>query len=117
MKDLGDLHYFLAIEVIHTPENILLSQRHYVLNMLYKFGMTDCRPVSTPLDRNLKLHPDSGVAYNETRFLQIVGSPIYFTITRPDLSYPVGVISLFNAEAKCGAPSVCALNHVICDQH
>ena len=48
MKDLVDLHYFLRIEVIHTHDNILLSQRHYVLNMLYKFGMTDCRPVSTP---------------------------------------------------------------------
>ena len=34
MKDLGDLHYFLGIEVIHTPDDILLSQRHYVLNML-----------------------------------------------------------------------------------
>mgnify|MGYP000084767721 CR=1 FL=1 len=42
MKDLGDLHYFLRIEVIHTPDDILLTQRHYVLNMLYKFRMTDC---------------------------------------------------------------------------
>ena len=42
MKNLGDLHYFLEIEVIHTPDDILLTQRHYVLNMLYKFRMTDC---------------------------------------------------------------------------
>ena len=47
MKDLGDPHYFLGIEVIHTVNGILLSQRHYVLNMLYKFGMTDYRPVVT----------------------------------------------------------------------
>ena len=33
MKDLGDLHYFLGIEVIRTPESILISQRHYVLSM------------------------------------------------------------------------------------
>ena len=31
MKDLGDLHYFLGIEVIRTPEGILISQRHYVV--------------------------------------------------------------------------------------
>ena len=42
MKDLGNLHYIFGIEVIHTSDDILLSQRHYVLNMLYKFGMTDC---------------------------------------------------------------------------
>ena len=40
MKDLGDLHYFLGIKV--TPDGILLSQQHYVLNMLFKFDMTDC---------------------------------------------------------------------------
>ena len=68
MKDLGDLHYFLGIEVIRTPEGILLSQRHYVLTMLYKFGMTGCRPISTPLDRNQKLRPDSGSACDEKRF-------------------------------------------------
>ena len=51
MKDLGDLNYFLRIEVIRTPEGILISQRHYVLSMLFKFGMADCKTVSTPLDR------------------------------------------------------------------
>ena len=33
MKELGNLHYFLGIEVIHTPEGILISQRHFVLTM------------------------------------------------------------------------------------
>ena len=37
VKDLGDLHYFLEIEVIHAPDGILLSQQHYMLNMLYRF--------------------------------------------------------------------------------
>ena len=97
MKDLGDLHYFLGIEVIRTPKGILISQRHYVLSMLFKFGMADCKSVSTPLDRTVKLRPDSGKVCNPTRFRQIVGSLIYLTITRPDLSYPVGVISQFMA--------------------
>ena len=56
IKDLGDLHYFLRIEVIRTPEGILISQHHYALNMLFKFGMANCKPISTPLDRNAKLH-------------------------------------------------------------
>ena len=97
MKDLGDLHYFLRIEVIRTPEHILISQRHYVLSMLFKFKMTNCNSVSTPLDRTIKLRPDFGKVCDPTRFRQIVRSLIYLTITRPDLSYPVRVISQFMA--------------------
>ena len=51
MKDLGDLHYFLRIEVICNPESILINQQHYVLSILYKFSMMECKSVSTPLDR------------------------------------------------------------------
>ena len=93
MKDLGDLHYFLRIEVIRTPEGILISQWHYTLNMLFKFGMAYCKPISTPLDRTVKLRPDSRKVCSPMRFRQIVGSLIYLIITLPDLSYPVGVIS------------------------
>jgi hypothetical protein len=55
MKDLGDLHYFLGIKVIRTPEGILMSQRHYALSMLFKFGMAECKPISTPLDRTVNV--------------------------------------------------------------
>ena len=51
------------------------------------------KSVSTPLDRTVKLRPDSGKVCDPTRFRQMVGSLIYLNITRPDLSYPVGVIS------------------------
>ena len=62
MKDLHEIHYFLGIEVIRTPVGILISQRHYVLNLLYKLGLTECKRMSTPLDRNLKIDADSGRA-------------------------------------------------------
>ena len=39
MKDLHELHYFLGIEVIRTPVEIMISQWHYVLHLIYKFGM------------------------------------------------------------------------------
>ena len=66
MKELGVLHYF------HNLVGILLSHRHYVLNMLYKFGITNCPSVSTPLDKNLKLYPDFGGACDEKWFQKIV---------------------------------------------
>ena len=81
MKDLGDRHYFLGIEVTRTPKGILISQRHYMLSMLFKFGMADYKSVSTPLDRTVKLRPDTGKICDSTRFRQIVGSLTYLTIT------------------------------------
>ena len=96
MKDLHELHYFLGIKVIRTPVGILISQRHYVLNLLYKFGLTECKPVSTPLDRNLKMDADSGTAVcDPTKYRQLIDNLIYLTITRPDLSYSVGLLSQF----------------------
>ena len=94
MKDMKELHYFLAIEVIRTRDDIMLSQRHCILNLLYKFEMTKCKPMTTPLDRNLNLDVDSNTTECEpTFYCQLVGSLIYLTITRPNLSYPVGLLS------------------------
>ena len=95
MKDLGELHYFLGIEVIRTLDGMLLTQLHYELNLLSKFGMTECKPISTPLDRNLKLTADCDEVCDTTLYRQIIGSLIYLTITRPDISYAVGVLSQF----------------------
>ena len=97
MTDMKELHYFLGIEVIRTPAGIMISQRHYILNLLYKFGMAEFKSVATPpLDRNLKLDANFGTkACEPTQYRQLIGSLIYLTITRPDLSYPVGLLSQF----------------------
>ena len=68
--------------------------------MLFKFGMTDCKSISIPLDRNVKLHPNSGQACDTTRFRQIVESLIYLTITPSDLSYSVCLISQYMSQPK-----------------
>ncbi len=96
MKDLGKLHYFLGIEVIQYPKGIWLLQRQYALNKLSKYGMTGCKPISIPLEQNVKLSADEGDLVEDiTMYRRIVGSLIYMTITRPNLSYAVGVVSQF----------------------
>ena len=50
MTDMKELHYFLGIEVIQNPTDIMISQHQYILNLLYKFGMTESKSVATPLD-------------------------------------------------------------------
>ena len=58
--------------------------------------MAECKSVATPLDRNFKLDADSGTnACEPTQYRQLIGSLIYLTITRPDLSYQVGLLSQF----------------------
>ena len=82
IKDMKEFHHFLGIEVIRIPIGIMISHRRYILNLLYKFGMTECKVVATPLDWNLKLDVDSGTSeYKPTRYGQLVGSLIYLTIT------------------------------------
>ncbi len=96
MKDLGELRYFLGIEVVQSPKGIWLLQRQYALNKLSKYGMMGCKPISIPLEQNVKLSADEGdLVEDTTMYRHIVGSLIYMTIIRPDLNYAVGVVSQF----------------------
>lgn len=49
MKDLGELSYFLGIEVIKFDSGMLLSQTKYAMDLIDKAGMHDCKPSSTPI--------------------------------------------------------------------
>jgi hypothetical protein len=96
MKDLGELCYFFGIEVIPSLKEIWLLQRKYALNKLFEYGMMGYKPISIPLEQNVKLSVDEGDLEEDTTMYRcIVGSLIYMTITRPDLSYEVGVVSQF----------------------
>jgi hypothetical protein len=55
MKDLGPLHHFLGITVERRPDELLLHQRTYTLDILKRAVMTDCKPCSTPVDLKAKL--------------------------------------------------------------
>ena len=78
MKDLGDLHYFLDIEIICTSHGIWLSQRQYVLNMLEKYGMFGCKPIFVPLDQNGKVSANVGSLMKDpNKYMKMLGSLIY----------------------------------------
>ena len=96
-KDLGELRYFLGIEVVQTPQGIWMLQRQYVLvDMLKKYGMTACNPVATPMEHNEKLRADLGeVLEDPTMYRKIVGSLIYATLIRLDMCHDVGRLSQF----------------------
>ena len=67
-----------------------------MLDMLKKYGMMACKPIVTPMDQNAKLRADVGeVLEDPTMYGKIVGSLIYATLARPDMSHDVGVLSQF----------------------
>ena len=73
MKDLGELRYFLGLEVIRCDDGIWLFQRQYGLDMLSKYGVTTCKPLSVPLEQNVKLSADIGDEIEDpTMFRRII---------------------------------------------
>lgn len=96
MKELGELKHFLGLEVERSDKGIFLCQRRYASNLLSKFGMTNCKPIASPMEANLKLRTDVGDKLEDARmYRQLVGSLIYLTISRPDIAFAVGVVSQF----------------------
>ncbi|KAM2062109.1 hypothetical protein TB2_047101 [Malus domestica] len=95
-KDLGSLKYFLGIEVARSQEEIYLSQRKYVLDLLSETGMLACKLVDTPIVQNhhLAIYQDK-VLTNKERYQRLVGKLIYLSLTRPDIAYALSVVSQF----------------------
>ena len=97
MTDLGDLSYYLGIKVERDRGSkvIRMSQAHYVMEVLERFGMTECKPTTTPMDTKTRLLPHDGVASAEEvkEYQRVVGSLMYAMVaTRPDLGYAVGAL-------------------------
>jgi len=98
LKDLGQLHYFLGIEVSKVRDGIVLMQDKYASDLLKKVGMSDCKPVAAPLSTSekLSLHEGSLLGLNDaTHYRSIVGALQYLSLTRPDIAYSVNKVCQF----------------------
>ena len=84
LKDLGDLHFFLGIEVRKHEDGLHLSQEKYAR----RAGLQGCKPSLTPLSSTEKLSLTEGERLspeNGTKYRSLVGALQYLTLTRPDI--------------------------------
>jgi hypothetical protein len=96
MTDLGKMKYFLGIEVTQSAGGIFICQKKYAREVLERFRMDDCNPVQVPIIPGTKLTRDGeGEKIDSTYYKQMIGSLMYMTATRPDLTYAVSLISRF----------------------
>jgi hypothetical protein len=107
LRDLGALKQLLGIEILcnRAKGELGLTQRGYARDILARFGLSDCRPVLTPLDPGTRLNASlapntpAEVAFMHTvDYVGVVGALMYLAnVTCPDIAYAVGVLCRFTA--------------------
>ena len=104
MSDLGELTYCLGLEISRDRENRLLriSQEKYIRDILDRFGMTSCRPVSTPLEPNIEnVQNETEQDMSRVPYRSAVGSIMYVMKgSRPDIAAAFSYVSKFLENPK-----------------
>ncbi len=101
MSMIGELSYFLGLQIIQKPEGLFISQEKYLKEMLKKFQMEDSTPVSTPMVSGCKLRKDdTSPEVDQNMHRSMIGSLLYITASRPDIMHAVGMVGRFQAAPK-----------------
>jgi hypothetical protein len=101
MSLVGELTYFLGLQVKQMEDTIFISQSKYAKNIVKKFGMENATHKRTPAATHIKLTKDEkGVSVDQSLYISIIGCLLYLTASRPDISFVVGVCARYQAEPK-----------------
>eukprot|EP00253_Pinus_taeda_P035948 PITA_35948 len=101
MKDLGPMHYFLGLEAWKNPSEIFLSHGKYVVKILERFGMVDCKPVTTLMELNFNKLCGSAVGPelgNASEYRQLIGALMFLVNSRLDICFAINTLSQYMVE-------------------
>ena len=101
MSMVGELNYFLGLQVKQSNDGIFISQNKYAKNLVKKFGLDLAKHMNTPMGTNDKLSKDeNGVSIDPTLFRSMIGSLLYLIASRPDIYFSVGICARYQANPK-----------------
>lgn len=90
MTDIGLMAYYLSIEVKQKEEDVFISQESYAREILKKFKMENCKPISTPMENGIKMSKrEEGESVDPTFFKSLAESLRYLTYIGLDIFYAV----------------------------
>jgi hypothetical protein len=92
MSMMGELTFFLGIQVKQTKQGTFVHQAKYTKDLMKKFNMAEVKPLSTPMSMATTLDPDkNGEVVDQREYRSMIGSLLYLTATRPDIQFIVGL--------------------------
>ena len=101
MSLVGELTYFLGLQVKQMEDSIFICQIKYASNIVKKFGLDNAKHKRTPAPTHVKLSKDeNGVKVEQSLYKSMIGSLLYLTASRPDITFVVGVCARCQAEPK-----------------
>jgi len=101
MSMMGELNFFLGLQIKQSPNGIMIHQQKYILELLKKFGLDSAKPMTTPIAPSTKLVADDGSEQvQEKLYRGIIGSLLYLTASRPDIVFSVGLCARFQCNPR-----------------
>ncbi|KAI3818790.1 hypothetical protein L1987_12608 [Smallanthus sonchifolius] len=101
MSNMGELSFFLGLQVSQREDDIYLHQTKYVQDILSKYKMNDSSTYGTPIPVSHGLHPDKdGKDVDSRLYRGMIRSLMYITASRPDIMFAVCLCSRFQSQPK-----------------
>ena len=96
MGMMGELKFFLELQIKQMKEGIFINQSKYIKEILKKFGLKDSKLFGTPMSSTCKLDKDvKRKKVDQKLYRGMIGSLLYLTSSRPDIIYSICMCARF----------------------